>query len=86
MKPMLDCNAVMRQLWDFLDHELPPERMADVEAHLEMCSRCTGHVKFERSFKAALRAARRDDTESTALGARVRAALKAEGFKDPRDA
>ena len=27
MPPMLDCEAVMRQLWDFLDEELTPARM-----------------------------------------------------------
>lgn len=84
MMEMLDCDAVMRQVWDFLDGELPPERMQALEAHIAMCERCGGHVKFERSFKAALRAAREDGADSTELGARVLAALRREGFTDPR--
>jgi len=83
---LLDCDAVMRQLWDLIDGELLPERMQALEAHIAMCERCGGQVNFERSFKAALRAAREDGADTTALGARVLAALRREGFTDPRDA
>ena len=40
MKPMLDCDSVMRQLWDYLDGELTEDRMEAIRAHLAMCSRC----------------------------------------------
>jgi anti-sigma factor (TIGR02949 family) len=82
--PMLDCDTVMRQLWDFLDGELTPERIAQIEAHIAMCERCAPHVAFERSFKAALRASAAVAVDTRALGDRVRAALYAEGFRDPR--
>jgi len=85
VKPMIDCDAIARQLWDFLDHALPPERVAELEAHIAMCGHCGSHVAFERSFKEALRAAQREGTDATALGARVRAALRAEGFADARN-
>lgn len=84
MKPMLDCDAVARQLWDFLDGALPPERVAELEAHISRCGHCTSHLAFERSFKAALDAAKREGADATDLGARVRAALRAEGFVDSR--
>ena len=81
---MLDCDAVMRQFWDFLDGELSAERIAAIEAHVAMCQRCAPHIAFERSFKAALRAARRTNGDTSTLALRVRKALRAEGFHDPR--
>jgi anti-sigma factor (TIGR02949 family) len=84
MMPMLDCDAVARQLWDFLDGELSPERLAALDEHIKMCGHCSSHLAFEQSFKAALRAARGQRVASSALGDRVRAALRRDGFVDPR--
>jgi anti-sigma factor (TIGR02949 family) len=84
MMPMLDCDAVMRQLWDYLDGELTPERLAAIEAHVTMCDRCRPQVAFERTFKAALRESRAESADVSALGERVRTALRARGFSDPR--
>ncbi len=80
MMPMLDCDAVMRQLWDFLDDELTPDRMEAIRAHLAMCERCHPHAEFERAFLAAVAKARREPADPSGLAARVRAALAAEGF------
>lgn len=80
MKPMLDCDAVMRQLWDYLDEELTPDRMEAIREHLTMCERCHPHAEFERTFLAALTQARREPRNPTGLAARVRAALAAKGF------
>ena len=81
---MIDCDAVMRQLWDFLDGELPPERMAMIEEHVKLCDCCRPDVAFERSFKSALRAAHRIGGAPATLGGRVRNALRAQGFEVPR--
>lgn len=81
---MIDCDAVMREFWDFLDGELPAERLAMIEAHVADCDRCTPHLRFERAFRAALRQARAQSGCPESLGARVRAALAAQGLEDPR--
>jgi anti-sigma factor (TIGR02949 family) len=81
MQPMLDCDQVMRQLWDYLDQELTPERMAAVREHLAMCSRCQPQESFERSFLAALARVRIEHPDPVALGMRVRGALRAQGFQ-----
>lgn len=70
--------------WDFLDGELTSERTAALEAHVKMCERCAPHIGFERAFKDAVRAARSATPDTAALAARVREALHAEGFQDPR--
>lgn len=83
MMPMLDCDAVMRQLWDYLDGELTPERMAAIDAHVAICGRCAPQVDFERSFKAAVRAARDEGVDTGHLRVRVRESLMALGYRDP---
>lgn len=78
--PMLDCDAVMRQLWDFLDGELDAARMDAIQEHLKDCQRCHPHAEFERTFLQSLAQARREPSGVAALGARVRSALAARGF------
>lgn len=80
MTEMLDCDAVMRQLWDYLDGELTPERESAVRAHLAMCNRCHPQHDFEAAFLRALSAARKAHSRPEALKARVVGALRAEGF------
>jgi anti-sigma factor (TIGR02949 family) len=80
MKPMLDCDAVMRQLWDYLDDELTPERMEAIREHLKVCKRCQPHAHFERTFLSALSRVRREHSDPLAVAQRVRAALVARGF------
>jgi anti-sigma factor (TIGR02949 family) len=80
MEPMLDCDAVMRQLWDYLDGELSPERMRAIEEHVKMCGRCSPQVEFERTFLKALEAARLDVANEGSLRDRVLAQLRTRGY------
>lgn len=77
---MLDCDTVMRQLWDYLDDELTPDRMEAIREHLKLCERCQPQAKFERAFLAALSRARREYSDPQALGNRVRSALQGRGY------
>lgn len=80
MTEMLDCDAVMRQLWDYLDDELTPEREGAVRAHLAVCQRCHPQYDFEASFLRALSAARQKHSSPDTLRERVLGALRLEGF------
>ncbi len=77
---MLDCDAVMRQLWDYLDGELTFGREAAVRVHLAVCKRCYPQYNFERAFIKALAASRREHSRPDELRNRVLTALRAEGF------
>ncbi|MBK6457671.1 MAG: zf-HC2 domain-containing protein [Gemmatimonadetes bacterium] len=79
--PMINCDEVMRQLWDYLDGELTPERMQAIEAHLAMCGRCHPHAEFERAFLRAVAQVRREPVDTDGLAAKVRSVLQAEGFQ-----
>lgn len=78
MRGMLDCESVMRQLWDYLDRQLTPETMAAIEGHLDKCQQCRPQAEFRRAFERAVSAAREDAGDTRALHARIRRALEDE--------
>lgn len=80
MKSMLDCDAVMRQLWDYLDGELTPEREAAMREHLAICGRCYPQFEFEKNFLETLARARREHSKPERIRERVLTALRSEGF------
>lgn len=80
MDEMLDCDAVIRQLWDYLDGELTAERMEQIGAHLAVCKRCFPQYQFERSFLDVLASARAKHPALDQLRLRVLTALDAEGL------
>lgn len=51
---MASCRDVIAQLWDYLDGELPPERVEEFAAHLAECARCCPQYQFEFAFLEAL--------------------------------
>ncbi|MCC7051924.1 MAG: zf-HC2 domain-containing protein [Gemmatimonadaceae bacterium] len=77
MTSMLDCETVMRRLWDYLDGELTVERMREIELHLAHCERCRPHAEFRRAFRGAVAGAGSASDDTDALSRRVRAALQA---------
>ena len=80
MKQMIDCDGVMRQLWDYLDGELSDDKMEAIRSHVAMCSRCQPQMEFEQSFLQAVSRARREHSNPGGLSDRVRAALREQGF------
>jgi anti-sigma factor (TIGR02949 family) len=80
MDDLLDCDAVMRQLWDYLDAELTEERMEAIRAHLAVCARCYPQYEFERTFLETLARVRREHSDYDGLRGRVMAALREEGL------
>ena len=76
----VDCGAAMRQLFDFLDDELTPERMTEVRAHLARCSSCYPNYNFEKLFLEAVAATRCRSEAPEALRSRIVTALREAGF------
>ncbi len=79
---MLDCEAVMKQLWDYLDEELTAERMDAIRAHVAMCARCYPQYDFEREFLTRLARLRREHSNPGALRERLLGALQHNGFRE----
>lgn len=83
---VIDCDAAVRRLWDYLDGELDAPRLAEMEQHLSTCAQCAEHVHFSRAFRRAVHDAGSSAAESPpsseeALRQRVLARLIAEGFR-----
>ena len=77
----LDCDAVVRQLWDYLDEELTEDRMAAIREHLSTCAKCYPHFEFEQAFLDTLARVQRDHPDLNRVREKVIAALRAEGFE-----
>ena len=77
---MLDCEDVMRSLWDYLDQELTPQRMEAIRAHVDMCKRCYPQYEFERSFLAALSARKPEHTHPELAQEKLLVLLEAQGL------
>jgi predicted anti-sigma-YlaC factor YlaD len=75
-----ECEAVVRQLWPFLDGAVTESQRELIAVHLEECVACASHFEFAREFLAAVAAARPHLAPNAALHARVLAALGTEGF------
>ena len=77
----IDCRTAVQQLWDYLDQELTPERMAEVRGHLDRCAKCLPHHDYANTFLSALSEARDADAKAPdVLRRRVMESLRAAGF------
>jgi anti-sigma factor (TIGR02949 family) len=76
----LDCHAVVRRLWDYLDGALGEADVRAIDAHLARCELCPPHFAFERAFLAAVRSARSTSADTSAIRARVLTALTRDGL------
>jgi len=76
----MDCEQVVRELWDYLDGELTEERMNEVRAHLKACRGCFPHFDFERAFLEALAKSKAEHAAPDDLRKKVVAKLRKAGL------
>lgn len=73
---MLDCQAVTRELWDYLEGELGDDRAGAIRGHLALCGLCMPYVEFHRAYLDLAAASASRSPEAVAqLRRRVLAAL-----------
>ena len=80
----MDCEQVVRQLWDYLDDELTDDRMAEVRAHLKACRGCFPHFDFEREFLEAIAKCKAGQSAPDGLRRKVMAKLRKAGLAEIR--
>ncbi len=51
---MISCSDAVRQLWEYLEHELPAGDAERIEEHLSVCRRCCGEVEFAEELRRFL--------------------------------
>ena len=53
----MNCREVAIRLYEFVDRELSPEEVAQVQRHLEECPPCLQHFQLEVSVRRLVRRA-----------------------------
>jgi anti-sigma factor (TIGR02949 family) len=51
---MISCSEAVRQLWEYLDGELPDRDRETVDEHLRACLRCCGEAEFAGELRGFL--------------------------------
>lgn len=80
MPSRAQCEAVMRQLWPFLDGMISESQREHILDHFAQCSDCESHFDFARAFLEAVEQAKPYLDVDEGLSDKVMAALAAEGF------
>ncbi len=75
-----DCKSAMQELWDYVDCELTPQRMAAMKRHLTECAHCHPHAEFAERFLHALHETRVDCGCPNEVRAKVMAKLREAGL------
>lgn len=70
----LDCEAVLRMIFAYLDGELEGDQPQRVEEHLHRCRSCFSRAEFERRLKSHLAEVGRQEVPA-ALEHRIRSLL-----------
>lgn len=78
--PALDCTAVVRALWDYLDGRVEADRRALIEEHLRQCESCRSHAEFEARLVKELSGLRHAGLDPAGLRERVYAVLYEAGM------
>ena len=76
----IDCLSAMRELWDYLDDELPALRTQQIRKHLATCAGCRDHVRFCRGFLAQIDMTPVSLSDVHALRVRVQLVLQRDGL------
>jgi mycothiol system anti-sigma-R factor len=72
------CRAVARLVETYLDGELEPSQLIQVETHSSACTTCAERVALDRSIRGGVRRRVTSASASTALRQRIEASLAAE--------
>lgn len=78
---LLDCEAAVRALYDYLDGRLPDASERAVKHHVEVCQVCASHFQFARRVLDLVPESMPLGGEANGLRARIVASLQAEGYR-----
>lgn len=71
----IDCEEALRQVFEFIDHELAAPDRAAMERHLSACKSCYSRTEFERLLKQRV-GELGDEDASPHLSQRIRGLLR----------
>jgi anti-sigma factor (TIGR02949 family) len=74
-KQQIDCELALRQILEYVDHELGDHDHSLMEQHLRTCKSCFSRMEFERRLKSKV-GELRDDEVPSPLSERIKGLLK----------
>ena len=80
MPSRAQCEAVLRQLWPFLDGMISETQREAILVHFEQCADCESHFDFAKAFLEAIAESKPYLDADDGLSEKVMAALASEGF------
>ena len=75
---MTDCNDTLRELYEYLDQELTPDRRQHLKDHHDDCGPCLAAYDFEAELRAVVKQ-RCTETVPDSLRSKIAKALGDEG-------
>lgn len=76
----LDCEQVVRALWDYIDRRADAVTLGAIDDHLAQCEGCRAHADFEARLVSALSGLRKQHSDPGQLREEVLKMLKAAGL------
>lgn len=70
-KREIDCERALKQVFEYIDHELGDEEHEAMEHHLHTCQSCFSRTEFERRLKEKL-GALRDEEAAPSVSRRIK--------------
>ena len=74
-KEEINCEQALKQILDFVDHELGEHERAAMTQHLHTCKSCFSRMEFEQRLKRKVGELREDEVTSP-LSERIKGLLK----------
>ena len=71
----IDCEQALKQVYEYLDHELGHHDHEVMQQHLSICKSCFSRVEFEQRLKEKVKALR-DEQPSDSTSDRIKQLLK----------
>jgi anti-sigma factor (TIGR02949 family) len=74
-KQQIDCEQALKQILEYVDHELGEHDHSLMEQHLRTCKSCFSRMEFERLLKGKVKELR-EERASPEIRERIKALLK----------
>jgi len=71
----IDCEQALKQIFEYIDHELHESDHHAMEHHLHTCKSCFSRVEFEQRLKEKVGELRKEESSSE-LEIRIRNLIK----------
>lgn len=70
----IDCELALKQILEYVDHELDANKLAAMEHHLHTCKSCFSRMEFERRLKQKV-GELREQKASSSVNKRIKGLL-----------